>query len=162
MTELHVLGIGSPFGDDQLGFTVVRLLQQRTRLKSYSPERLRLDYHDRPGMYLLDLMREAKTLFLIDAIKTGAPIGTLHCLKNEDIHTMESTLSTHGIGVAIRMGAALNMLPNQLVFYGAEIGDIHFQFSISEPIIQAVELLTARLETDILSHLALYTPRTSK
>jgi hydrogenase maturation protease len=153
MSELHVLGIGSPFGDDQLGWEVVKLLQQRPTLHRYIPEQLHIAYCDRPGMYLLELMRSAQTVFLIDAVKTGAPLGTLHYFQNEEIEGMDSTLSSHafGISAAMKMGATLQTLPQGVILYGVEIGDVQFQFALSEPIKQAIEALSMRVESDILS-----------
>ena len=153
MSELHVLGIGSPFGDDQLGWGVVKLLQQRASLSQFTPDQLHMAYCDRPGMHLLELMRPAQTVFLIDAIKTGAAMGTLHCFQNEEIENISNTLSTHalGIGEAMKMGAALQTLPRKVVLYGIEIGDVSYQFTLTEPIEQAIKLLAARIENDILT-----------
>lgn len=152
MNELRVLGIGSPFGDDQLGWEVVKLLQQRATLSQFIPDRLHLAYCDRPGMQLLELMRHAQTVILIDAIKTGAVIGTLHQFKNQDIEAMSNSLSTHAFGIAeaMKMGAVLHELPPNVLLYGVEIGDISFQFNLSEPIIRAINDLSDQLEKDIL------------
>ncbi len=156
MIELHVLGIGSPFGDDQLGWEVLRLLQQRTRLSHYIPQQLCLTCCDRPGMHLLELMRHAKNVFLIDAVKTGSSIGTLHSFENEEIEEIRGALSTHAIGVAdvIKMGSILHNLPQQVILYGIEIGDVSVQFKITEPIILAIKKLSLRIEQDIMTFLA--------
>lgn len=153
MSELHVLGIGSPFGDDQLGWEVVKLLQQRSTLYRFIPGQLHIACCDRPGMYLLELMRPAHTVFLIDAVKTGAPLGTVHYFQNEEIAGIDDTLSTHALGIsaAMKMGATLQTLPQRVILYGVEIGDVQFQFSLSEPIKQAIEALFMRVESDILS-----------
>ena len=155
MSQLRVLGIGSPFGDDQLGWDVVKLLQQRSVLEPFIPKELQLMCCDRPGMYLLELMRDAKCVFLIDAVKTGAAVGTLHCFQNEEISALNSKLSTHAIGLAdaITMGAILQELPEKITLYGIEVGDIHCQFSLSETIAQAINLLSEQLENDILQWL---------
>lgn len=153
MSELHVLGLGSPFDDDQLGWDVVKLLQQCPKLSRFTPSQLHLEYCDRPGMHLLELMRPAKTVFLIDALKTGAAIGTLHCFQNDEIESIGDTLSTHalGIGEVMKVGGVLQLLPQQIVLYGIEIGDIHCQFTLSEPIKGAIKQLAVRIENDILS-----------
>ena len=54
MSKLRVIGIGSPFGDDQLGWLVVRLLQQHPSLHQFTKDSLELLCSDRPGMYLLE------------------------------------------------------------------------------------------------------------
>ena len=155
MSELHVLGIGSPFGDDQLGWEVVNLLQQRPTLSHLTPEQLHIACCDRPGMHLLELMRQVQTVFLIDAVKTGSEVGTLHRFQNEEIEGIGDTLSTHALGIAeaMKMGAALQTLPQNVILYGVEIGDVQFQFVLSEPIKQAIKALSVSIESDILSAL---------
>lgn len=158
MKGLRVLGIGSPFGDDQLGWEVVRLLQQRPALQAFISNQLHLFYCDRPGMHLLELMRDAQTVFLIDAVKTGAEIGTLHCFKNDEISAATTSLSTHGLGVtiAMKMGQILQILPPNVILYGVEIDDVQLQFTRSAPIEQAIETLVIRLESDILMTIELW------
>ncbi len=153
MSDLCVIGIGSPFGDDQLGWEVVKLLLQRPALQPFIPNPLQLLYCDRPGMYLLELMRDTQTVFIIDAVKTGAEIGSFHRFQNEEIAAITTTLSTHGLGVAeaMKMGATLQILPPTVILYGIEIDDIQLQFTRSEPIEQAVQKLVIRLEKDIVS-----------
>ncbi|MCX7116394.1 MAG: hydrogenase maturation protease [Legionellales bacterium] len=155
MSELHVLGIGSPFGDDQLGWEVVKLLQQSPIISLCTPEQLHIAYCDRPGMHLLELMRPAQTVFLIDAVKTGAALGTLHRFQNEQIEDLGDTLSTHALGIAeaMKIGAILRILPRAVILYGVEIGDVQLQFALSEPTKQAIKALSVRIESDILSAL---------
>lgn len=152
MIELRVLGIGSSFGDDQLGWMVVKLLQQQIQLHRYNSQRLQLAYCDRPGMYLLELMRDVETVFLIDAVKTNAVVGTLHCFQNEEIEEVSSALSSHAIGVAqaMQMGKVLNVLPQTVVLYGIEIDDIQFSFDLSTPIEHAIKELALQIGSDIL------------
>ncbi len=152
MTVHRVLGIGSPFGDDKLGWEVIKRLQLKTSLYLYIPHYLQLTCCDRPGMHLLELMRGAERVFIIDAVKTGADKGTLHRFANEEIKSVSHALSTHGLGVAeaMTMGSILNELPEQVILYGIEIGDVVGEFSLSEPIMRAVETLSKRIEKDVL------------
>ena len=155
MSELRVLGIGSPFGDDQLGWNVVQLLQQCPELTQFIPDRLQLICCDRPGMYLLELMRDANTVFLIDAVKTGAAVGTLHRFENQEIETISNRLSSHALGVAdaIKMGRVLHELPPKVIMYGLEIDDIQNQFSLSEKVMRAIRTLSTQIKNDILKWL---------
>lgn len=155
MTELKVLGIGSPFGDDSLGWEVVTLLQQQAKLKSFTPERLQFIYCDRPGLHVLELLHDTKAVFLIDAIKSGGVAGSLFCLKNEEIEEVTATNSTHalGIGYALKMGKALNILPKEVVLYGIEIEDVLFQFKLSTSMMHAIVQLSVQVQKDIISFL---------
>lgn len=152
MSDLRVLGIGSPFGDDQLGWEVIKLLQQKPSLYPFMPHQLQLRCCDRPGIHLLELMRDASSVFLIDAVKTGAAMGSLHYLKNEEISQIASNLSTHALGIAeaMAMGAALQELPSSVVLYGIEIADIQVQFTLRPSIADAIHALALRIENDIL------------
>lgn len=104
-------------------------------------------------MHLLELMRDAQTVILIDAVKTGEPIGTLHRFQNDEIAAVTTSLSTHGLGVAeaMQMGEILHLLPPHVILYGIEINDVQMQFMRSKPIEQAIETLVIRLESTILS-----------
>lgn len=152
MIALRVLGIGSPFGDDQLGREVIKLLQQQKDLLPYIPQDLELTYCDRPGIYLLELMRNAHCVFLIDAIQSGAATGTIHCFKNKEIEQIEPSLSTHSIGIAeaMLMGSALHALPQHVILYGLEIGEVLCEFGLTRPIIDAIHTLSIRIAEDIL------------
>lgn len=151
MSELRVLGIGSPFGDDQLGWEVVKLLEKCPNLNPFVPSQLQLICCDRPGMYLLELMRNASTVFLIDAVKTGGVRGTLHRFKNQEIEAVNSPLSSHALGVAyaIKMGRALDDLPLNVILYGIEISDINYQSRLSKTITQAIKTLSKQITNDI-------------
>ena len=155
MTELRVLGIGSPFGDDQLGWAVLKQLQQKVILDPYIPSRLELMCMDRPGLHLLELMRGAQSVFLIDAVQSDTEIGTIQRLENGDINGMSHHFSTHALGVAeaMVMGSILQELPEQVVLYGINIGHVPCEFSLSEPIVHAIDVLVAQLENDILASL---------
>lgn len=155
MIELLILGIGSPFGDDRLGWEVVQGLQQKKTLQVYSAEQLQFMSCDRPGLNLLDLMQQAKTVFLIDAVRTGAKVGSLLYLENEEIKTINSIQSTHEFGLAntIEMGKNLHLLPKNLVLYGIEVNELKFQFEVTEPIRAAIHALIIRIERDISIYL---------
>ena len=153
MSTLRVLGIGSPFGDDQLGWMVIQLLQKRPALAGFLPDQLQLIGCDRPGMHLIELMRHAQTVFLIDAVKTGSPTGTLHRFQNEEMEAIGNALSTHAFSIAeaMKIGAILKALPPTVILYGIEIGDVQLEFTLSETIMQAIHTLSVDIERDILA-----------
>lgn len=156
MSELHVFGIGSPFGDDRLGWEVIDRLQHERVLTPYIPHRLQLIRCDRPGMQLLEMMKPAQAAWIVDAVKSGSAIGTLHVFHNEDIEQVDTRLTTHAFGVAeaIKMGKILNMLPLQVTFYGIEIGASALVFELSPPIIAAIDELARRLQQAIVQVMA--------
>jgi hydrogenase maturation protease len=80
MNPIRVLGLGSPLGDDQIGWRVVEQLQQSTKLRPLLNHQLTLAAYDRPGTGLIQLMAGAQQVFLIDGVQSGAAIGLRTCL----------------------------------------------------------------------------------
>ncbi len=158
MIELRVLGIGSPFDADQVGWEVIKHLQTQEILKPYQPERLELSSHDRPGVRLLELMQNVNNVFIIDAVKSKATPGTLHRFQKEALLSLDSQYSSHGIGVSesIQIGNALNCLPDNIQLYGIEIATPKIGFDYSEQFIAAIENLTRIILDDILKLLSAY------
>lgn len=153
--ELRVIGIGSPFGDDRLGWDTIQQLQKKKELQSYLPHQLDLLYLDRPGLHLLEFIKETKTVFLIDAVKASGRKGELYCLRNEAIEGGMDASSTHTLGLheVIQLGKALNTLPQDIVLYGIELGDIVFEFALSSKMQHAVERLSCQIAKDIVARL---------
>lgn len=151
MNRINVLGIGSPYGDDQAGWKVVDLLKQNIVIPPNISPYVLIECHDRPGIRLIELMSKTDTVFLIDAIKTNKPLGTIHRFKKEDILEPKNQFSSHHIGVlqALQIAEALNLLPNKILFYGIEIDTIILEPHLSPAVILAVAQLAAQLKIEI-------------
>lgn len=152
MNRIKILGIGSPFGDDQIGWRIVELLKKRKQIQHYISDYLSLECHDRPGIRLLELMENANIVYLIDAVIAGNKIGTIYRYENEEIEELKSILSTHGIGIAqtLQLGKALDQLPSRLILYGIEINSVDINYNISLMIEPAIHELVERIEHEIL------------
>lgn len=142
---IKVLGIGSPFGDDQAGLKVIDALEA----SGITYPNVVLMRCDRPGMRLLELMNGAQQVLLIDAVKTGHPKGTIHRLEGDDIQSLNAGYSTHHVGIveALAIGKALNQCPDDIVLYGIEIEDI----TIDERLSLSVEKAVAEVVLSIQS-----------
>lgn len=153
MSITAVLGIGSPFGDDRVGWQVIKLLEQNASIKNYIPNSLHLECHDRPGTNLFALTQSASKIILIDAVKTGAAIGTCHQFQQKEIEQLYPSISTHGIGIgyALKLGFELQLLPEDITLYGIEIGEISYTKELSPPIRRAAIQLHDFLTTLLLS-----------
>lgn len=125
MIRFKVLGIGSPYGADRLGWQIVDMLNEEPLLQALIPNQLSLLSCDRPGMELLDLMKETQVAILIDAVKTQQPPGAIVRLENFAWQDSSVELSTHNIGVVqtLALGEALNVLPETVIIYGLSIGE---------------------------------------
>lgn len=116
---IRILGIGSPFGGDSIG------LQAAQKLSGKFPSALvSVDELDRPGIGLIRAMEDARIAILMDAVMTGAQVGTIVRIERDRIsHAMARHTSTHGFGIAeaLLLAEKLQQLPQQLVLIGVEI-----------------------------------------
>ena len=127
MTRVRIIGIGSPLGDDQIGWRLVDFLRNYKSLQTPVCE-ISLFALDRPGVQLIEQLLGADIVVLIDAIKSGAAPGTLYRVANIGDLEKDLLVSSHGFGVAaaLELAAALDVLPEKLLLYGVEIGDAGF------------------------------------
>lgn len=152
MNSIKVLGIGSPFGDDQAGWHVAESLKQQLALNSHINTLVHIESIDRPGIRLIELISACTTVFLIDAVKSGSPPGTIHQFTKEEIIHSEVPFSTHHMGIleALHIAEALNELPEHLFLYGIEIESVCFNALLSKPVALAVSALSNQLKSVIL------------
>jgi|SRR5579875_1053961 hydrogenase maturation protease len=135
---IRVIGVGSPFGDDAAGLEAVRILDESPPLEC------EITAADRPGARLLELMGGARAVLLIDAVRSGAPPGTLHRLDFNALAQWQGRfVSSHDIGVAAVIGLAqvLGRAPAHGTLLGIEIGDtpVRWPCELSETTRQAVQ-----------------------
>jgi hydrogenase maturation protease len=111
-----VLGVGSPFGADRVGWCAVEALRPRLG------DALVFECCDRPGARLLPLMRGRCCVIIIDAL-LGATPGSLHVLQAADL-VRDAGTAVHGFGVAdaLALAEALGDLPPRLVLIGVGVG----------------------------------------
>ncbi len=145
---LKVIGIGSPFGDDQVGLLLIEALRQAEQLQPYLKSDIELLAVDRPGSGLLSLFEGASKVVIIDAVVTGASSGQLHCWS--DLAVLESSgsfLSSHGFGLAqaLALGRQLGGLPEQLFVFGIEIDPGAGGMDISPRLQQKMPALTVQI-----------------
>lgn len=121
--RLLILGIGSPFGQDSLGWQAIDGLIERGLEQRLTPHEVLLEKADRPGALLLDYMRGMDVAILIDALVGGVDPGRVHPLTVEEIAQGDLALSGHDLGVAeaLALGDALGDLPEQVLVLGVEV-----------------------------------------
>lgn len=116
-----VLGIGSPFGDDQFGWLVAKEIKEM--LKSSQRSHIDIEIADRPGLNLLRFLeKDYAQIILIDAVNAGVEPGTPFILQSREILEFSGFLSSHNIGVApsLALANALNMPIDHVLFYGVQ------------------------------------------
>jgi len=135
MTAVRILGVGSPSGDDQAGWLVVRELE-RTDLIGRLRCRASILALDRPGARLIEYLEGADLVVLIDAMCSGAPPGTISRLDVARCIPQERPVSAHEFGVvsALELARALGGLPSCVLFYGIEIASAKPASRPGEPV----------------------------
>lgn len=115
---LLVVGIGSPYGDDRLGWLVIDNLETLCA-PLVRTGHIRLLRLDRPTTELLSHITPYRRAILIDAL---ALPGTRD-LQVFSVHSLPASptpSSSHGFGLAdtLQLGQTLGLLPEQVEIYG--------------------------------------------
>lgn len=115
---LRLLCIGSPFGGDAAAWAIGKKL-----VELGLPQDCELRLLDRPGMQLLEEMRGAEAVLLLDAAQ-GIPPGTLRQLESLNTLWLAGQSSSHGIGVAeaLKLADQLGRLPARLSVFAVGAG----------------------------------------
>jgi hydrogenase maturation protease len=110
------VGVGSPFGDDRVGWDVVEALQRQDWWRALAGRRLSACLCDRPGAALAGLLRGVGWAIIVDAAHaTDLPPGTLRWLRPDQLSPQRAP-SSHGFGVAeaLALAHALGELPRRV------------------------------------------------
>ncbi|MBK2095656.1 hydrogenase maturation protease [Francisella philomiragia] len=116
-----ILGIGSPFADDQFGWFVADKLAEFVREKNI--QNITVESADRPGLNLLTFLDSGyDKIILIDAVYAKVTPGTEFYFKAKDILNFGGFLSSHSVGVApsLALADAIGMDISNVEFYGVE------------------------------------------
>ena len=144
-----VIGVGNRSRrDDAIGPRAVEALAAEDRddidlvALDGEPARLVFAWADRP------------LVVVIDAVRTGAPPGTLHRLDALDRDMIAPpSPSTHGAGVAcaVALGRALDRLPDRLMVLGIEPADIDHGEGLSPVVVAVFDELVNQVLQEVAS-----------
>jgi hydrogenase maturation protease len=148
MKSIRILGVGSFFGADQIGLLVIKRIKAKILSHPIS-EIIDVEYYDRPGFHLIELVKDAKEIHLIDAMLSGKDEGFIH--RHTDISIFESldqSFSSHGYGLAeaLQLAKSLDSLPEKLVIHGIEISKENV---ITPRILNACDMLAENIVTEL-------------
>lgn len=151
MTPVRVLGVGSPFGDDRIGWEVVAALRDSGLLDRFPPDWVSAEECDRPGSGLIALMEDAHAVILIDAMDGGAPPGSVHTVCDEAIAVGQGITSSHGFGIAesIALARVLGTLPPVLTLYGIEQGSLAADADLSSAVRAAIPKVLSLIGSEL-------------
>ncbi|MCV6637323.1 hydrogenase maturation protease [Candidatus Albibeggiatoa sp. nov. NOAA] len=118
MSSIYIIGIGSPYGDDQLGWKVIDQLKQSLP----SDSSVNLLYCETPATDLLTALKQSNFAILIDAIHADLPIGKV-CSWSQLSLLPETSLSSHGMGLStlLQLAENLGQMPEKWVVCGIVI-----------------------------------------
>jgi len=153
-SAVRVIGVGSPHGDDWLGWELAERLRTSEALAGWH-ERIAISLHDRPGAALLQAWQGTGLVILLDAVRSGAEPGRVHRFDAAQLAAQPRQLSTHGFGVAeaVQLAAALDALPDRLQFFGVEIDPANTEMRLSDAVDAALPALVEEIEALVLSAL---------
>ena len=150
MSETLVLGLGNILlRDEGVGVRVVeRLLEQYA-----FPEGVRVMDGGTLGLDLLPFLEEASRLLVIDAVQARKPPGTLVRLVGDEIPIFldASKVSPHQEGLQDLLAVAVlkGYLPDEVVFWGAQITSLGVGLDLSEAVAEQVDALAEKVLAEL-------------
>lgn len=135
MRQFQVLGIGSPHGDDRIGWQVVEALEG-----AYASPEVNILALDRPGPNLLHYLDGATGAVLVDAMHGNYAPGTIVSLSRRRLLREASQWSSHLLGIpeALALGDALDLLPDQLLLLGIQSHQVEARTETLSPVLEKV------------------------
>ncbi len=115
-----ILGVGNPLqGDDGVGVRVAEMLGAREL-----PPGVKLEDAGTPGLGLAAELEGWSRVIVVDAVRMGQRPGAWRRFGPEEVRLIASgdVLASHEPGIAegLALAQALDMLPDEIVFYGVE------------------------------------------
>jgi len=101
---------------------------------------------------LIETWAGVDDVIVVDAVLTGAPVGTVRAWDGrQPLASVSTTASTHGLGVAeaIELARVLKRLPTRLRIYGIEGRRFEPGVEISPEVQRAVEDVVRRIIADV-------------
>jgi hydrogenase maturation protease len=145
---LKVIGIGNAWrGDDAAGLAVAE------RLSGRLPDGVELLQREGEPTGLLDAWAGSDAIWLVDAVRSGAPPGRVYRLDAGDSALPAELFrgSTHHLGVpdAVELARALGQLPRTLVVFGIEGESFAAGHGLSPAVASAVERVAEHVREEV-------------
>jgi len=142
-----LIGVGNEYRtDDALGVLVARELRRR------SPAGLRILESSGEGASLMHAWEGGREVYLVDAIKSGKPPGTVHRidLTHRKVPRELMPRSSHAFGVpeAIETARTLGELPSKVILFGIEGETFDQGVGLTDPVLKSVPELLHLIEAE--------------
>lgn len=151
--KLLFLGVGNrDRADDGVGPLSADLLAKDEALKDLGVEVLP---HSGEGASLMDLWQGADLVVVIDAMKSGAPLGSLRRFDaaQESLSSGVFRYSSHlfGLAEAVEMAKVLGSLPKKLIIYGIEGKEYSMGASMSPEVVTSMQEAIDKARKDFMN-----------
>lgn len=135
---MRIIGLGNAMrGDDAVGLLAARKLRQEVS------DRAEVIEAEMAGVDLIELMKGARIVILIDAARSGQAPGIVHRLDASDSPISHRLFprSTHAIGTvdAVELARTMGVLPTTVIIYGIEAGNMEAGHPLSDPVAKALD-----------------------
>ena len=146
-SRIRIIGLGNGMrGDDAVGLLVAHRLRQEIG------DRVDVIEAEMAGVDLVELMKGANVVFLIDAARSGQAPGTIHRLDGSagSISAPIFPRSSHAIGTAdaLELARAMGVLPATVIVYGVEVENTEVGRPLSPAVARALEQVVGRIVQD--------------
>lgn len=148
-----ILGLGNEYiTDDGIGIHTIRELKNNLPSNNYTIEELSIG-----GIELLDHLSGYEQAIIVDAFITGAhPSGTIYRYVQTADEDGMKLKSSHQIDLpqVLGLARALNIaMPNEIIIYGVEAGDITtFRCKCTPEVEVAIPKLVKLIQNDIMEN----------
>jgi hydrogenase maturation protease len=145
-----VIGVGNRWrSDDAAGLEVV------ARLRGALPEEIELLEREGEPTSLIEAWRGADAAWVVDAVSSGAPPGTLHRLDagERELPADVFRTSTHHLGLAeaVELARAVGALPPRLVVFGIEAARLDLGETLTPEVADAVGRAADAVRGEVLA-----------
>lgn len=146
-SRIRIIGLGNGMrGDDAVGLLVAHRLRQEIG------DRVDVVEAEMAGVDLVELMKGANVVFLIDAARSGQAPGTIHRLDGSagSISAPIFPRSSHAIGTAdaLELARAMGVLPATVIVYGVEVENTEVGRPLSSAVAKVLEQVVGRIVQD--------------
>ncbi len=152
--KIAVIGIGQSLrGDDGAGLEAVRQWKEQYPETASRPE-VRVEAMELPGLALIDFINEYDAILLVDAVRSSAKTGTIHCIEADELPAFASdSQSAHGWGAAETIQLAHRLNPAQknhlIKLIGIEAEQMTIGSGLSEDVQNAIPLACRAIQAEI-------------
>ena len=154
-----VCGLGQRLrGDDAVGLEAVTRWAENHPHLARHPQ-VHVLTLESPGLALLDILSRVRAALLVDAVVSGAPVGTLHHLSPDEAAAFRpGSASAHGWGLAETLALARRVghpLPGEIHILGVEAGSLAPGAGLSPRVQDALPRVQAAITAWVEAHLVL-------